>query len=416
MALGSGLWLFSQGDPSPGGRLQDFPLLHARLALLLFLGSPLLWLAGRSKEQNVQSIDPHPLQSSRAFHPFPRSIGLLWLGFGLTLSHLPWVTGLGQLFLSLPFVLAMFPLLRAFLGKRGESTRGPEESLISKQAPRVKISFQLAALFPLAAAPWLPLDNPQVALWIVWCGHLTYIIPLILEQISYTPGGRTMGDGMTKTLAALTALAWIVSTCAVLTGLNPEHPLSLSHTLPPWPWWRLAGVPWFLALITLAMGSGLWRMVKKQGLTSLSLAMLLGVACARLAALLLIIRPLTGLETALHLLTMGALTIGIWRLLPGIYGAILPPAPGKSPQAVEPIPESENPLSFGSDTGVTHQLSDRFLRWLIWGWLGVVLLKTGGSLGWLESSRHAWIALLGGGILLLWAGRMVRVGISFRMR
>lgn len=344
-ALGFLLWSWQQGlAPAP----EAYPLLrlwHARLQILLFIGSFLLGFALQSGP-HVLGGPPPPSR------PLLRLLPLLWLGGGISLAFPDGLMGLlGNLLLSIAYLGAIHFLWG--ISRRGDPLR--------RQSRAIPLT---ASFFPLALAPWLALDAPDMALWVLWCGPVTSGLVAGQQLIQNVLGGRLLQGGVARLFALVLLSAWLLSSLATFS----------SHGS-----WQWAGIAWLGVLLLLAMGTDLLRAVRQSGLASINITLLLGFAAAFAAALWLALGETLPLDGAVHLLGAGMLT----TLIVGVAARVV-----------------------GFFVGIPT-LNDRLLSYLLLFWAAISLARVATSLGGRIADIHLF-ALMGGGILLLlfWSARV----------
>ena len=342
-ALGFALWAWQQGLLPVPPLYPHLQLWHARIQILLFIGSFLLGFALQSGPHVVGGPPP-------ASRSLLRLLPLLWLGFGLSLAPFIWLIALGNLLISLTYLAAAYFLLRITL--QGDPLR------------RLPRGIPLAAsLLPLAIAPWLALDQAEMALWVLWCGPATTALVAAQQLIHNVLGGKCLQGGLTRLFAALLLIAWLLSSLATFSNA------------PFWPW---AGLAWLAVLTILALGSHFPHAVWQCGWTSINLTLLLGFATA-LACALGLTQPGLPLDAAVHLLGAGMLT----SLVLGVAARV---------------------ARFFSGMSV---LNDRLLSALLLLWNGVVLARISTTLGWYIPYHGLHIGIVLGSLLLtLWSLRI----------
>ncbi|MBF0160821.1 MAG: NnrS family protein, partial [Magnetococcales bacterium] len=342
-ALGFLLWAWQQGELPATPLYPQVKLWHARTQILLFLGSFLLGFALQSGPHVVGGPPP----PSRALL---RLLPLLWLGFGVSLIPHDGLTGVGNLLISGACLIAAWLLLRITL--QGDPLR------------RLPRGIPLAlSLLPLAIAPWLPLEQAETALWVLWCGPVTTALVAAQQLIHNVLGGRLLHGRVAHLFAAALLSAWLLSTLAAFADASY------------WPWAALA---WLAVLTTLILGSHFVQAVWRFGWASISLTLLLGLATALVCALGLT-QPGLPLDAVLHLLGAGTMT----SLILGVVARV---------------------ARFFSGASV---LSDRLLSLLLLLWNLVVLSRIATALGWPLPEPGLRISIASGALLLtLWSFRV----------
>lgn len=349
-ALGFVLWAWQQGVMEVPAAYPELRLWHARIQILMFVGSFLLGFALQSGP-HVVGGQPPPSRTLLWLLP------LLWSGFLLTLVPNVWIVGVGNLLISITYGGAAWFLWRMTLG--GDPAR------------RMVRGMPLAASFlPLAVAPWLALDHAAMALWVLWCGPMTSALVAGQQLIQNVLGGTLLQGGRARLFAASLTLAWILSGVATFSTENT------------WPW---AGVAWLVVILTLASGTGFVQAAWRARFKAINVTLVLGFLSAGGCALLLGVQGRAlSLDAAVHLLGAGALT----TLILGVAARV---------------------AGFFSGDAV---LNDRVLVYLLLLWSMVALLRTLSTLTPLAmptDPRWLWIALTAGGVILtLWSLRVGR--------
>ncbi|MEO5349403.1 MAG: NnrS family protein [Magnetococcus sp. YQC-3] len=343
-ALGFLLWSWQQGLLPPA---EEYPLLrlwHARIQILLFIGSFLLGFALQSGP-HVLGGPPPPSR------PLLRLLPPLWLGSSLSLSGEGWLFFLGNLLISVAYLGAVYYLWG--ITRAGDPLR---------RLPRA-IPLTLSFL-PLAVAPWLALENPEMALWVLWCGPVSSALVAGQQLIQNVLGGKLLQGGMGRLFALALLLAWLLSTLAAFTGQGS---------------WQWAGGAWLLVLVLLAVGTDLLRAVGKLGLASINITLVLGFAAAFAAAIWLV-WPGVPLDGVVHLLGAGMLT----TLIIGVAARVV-----------------------GFFVGI-YTLNDRLLSYLLLLWAAIALARVATPLGGRLPEHGFFGLILAGSLLLLgWSWRVI---------
>ena len=342
--LGFLLWLWHLGVLQvPQGYL-DFRMWHARIQILLFVGSFLLGFALQSGPHVVGGQPP----PSR---PLLLLLPLLWIGFLLTFVDHAWVVLAGNMFISVTYVGAAYFLLRVTLN--GDPLR------------RLSRGIPLAASFiPLALAPWLALDRADVALLLLWCGPITSALVIGQQLIQNVLGGTLLQGKITRIFALALLLAWFFSATAVFTS---------------WGSWQLAGMAWLLAISAMVIGTGFVRVAGFFSFKAINVTLILGMTSAFFCALLLVIQgDDIALDAAVHLLGAVVLT----TLIFGVVARV---------------------ASFFAGNAV---LNDRLVVYLLLVWFVVAVTRTIAPLGWVSHNWAQAMIVLGFLIVVLWSLRV----------
>lgn len=339
------LWSWQQGILPMGEFYPLLKLWHARIQIILFLGSFLLGFALQSGPHVVGGPPP----PSR---PLLRLLILLWVGFFLSLIFHGWLLDLGNMMVSIAYLGAVYYLAR--IAQKGDPSR------------RLSRGIPLALSFiPLAIAPWLALDNAEQALWVLWCGPITSALVAGQQLINNVLGGKLL-QGRIATLFAVTLLtAWILSTLAAFS------------TVAAWHW---AGLAWVAVLIVFILGTHFLRAAWRFGFAAIQVTLVGGFASALLSAgwLAMPENPLTA-EAALHLLGVGMLT----TLILGVVARVVSFFVGS--------------MAF----------NDRMLCYLLFVWNTVAFARLATALGWhIPNTGLIALMLAGSLIILVWIFRI----------
>ncbi|MBF0296457.1 MAG: NnrS family protein [Magnetococcales bacterium] len=339
--LGFGLWLWQHGQLGIAGDYFFFKLMHARIQIEGFVGSFLLGFALQSGP-HVTGGKPPPSEL------LVKLLYLLWAGLALTFLPVSWLAVVGNVLVSGAYGGAGYLLLRV--------------TLAGNPALRMPRGLPLAlGMGLMALTPWLQLDDPGVALFVLWCGPVTVALVAAQQLIQNVVGGRFLQKGTALAFALALLVAWLVSGGAAFAG---------------WGSWRLAGVAWLVVLAILLMGTDYPRAAWRFGWAAIQLTLTLGFAYALGTALLLSAHGAM-LDSAVHLLAAGMLTtliLGVTVRVAGFFsaGAVLP---------------------------------DRATAILLVVWGMVALVRVFSPVWPMEESRIVWVSVLGGLVLLLWGGR-----------
>ncbi|MBF0181711.1 MAG: NnrS family protein [Magnetococcales bacterium] len=339
--LGFGLWLWQHGQLGIAGDYFFFKLLHARIQIEGFVGSFLLGFALQSGPHVTGGKPP-------ASEILLKLLYLLWAGLALLFLPVSWLAVVGSLLVSGAYGGAGYLLLRV--------------TLAGNPALRIPRGLPLAlGMGLMAITPWLELDDPGVALFVLWCGPVTVALVAAQQLIQNVVGGRFLQKGTALAFALALLAAWLVSGAAAFAG---------------WGSWRLAGVAWLVVLAILLIGTDYPRAAWRFGWASIQVTLSLGFAYALATASLLAVQGAM-LDSAVHLLAAGMLTtliMGVTVRVAGFFsaGAVLP---------------------------------DRLATILLVAW-GVIALVRAFSPVWpMEERWIALVSLLGGAILLTWGSR-----------
>ncbi|MBF0427495.1 MAG: NnrS family protein [Magnetococcales bacterium] len=337
--LGFGLWMWQHGIFTGEGHFFLFKLWHARLQIEGFLGSFLLGFALQSGP-HIAGGKPPPSKS------------LLWLftllWCGLTLSFVPLLEWLGAGLVSLAYGGAGYFLWVV--------TRDGNPAL---RTPR---GLPLASAMTLMAiTPWLPLDDPGYALFILWCGPVTMALVAAQQLIQNVLGGRLLQGRSGNIFATSLLLAWLASGMAAFTA---------------WGSWPLAGLCWLATLAILIVGSDFIRAVWRFGWASISITLTLGLLYGLQCVWLMLQKDWLP-DMAVHLLgsaLMTTLVIGVTVRVAGFFSA-----------------------------GAV--LSDRVTSYLLILWGVVALTRSYSPMTPMDEMWSVWMSLLGSLILLTWGVR-----------
>ncbi|MEO5347846.1 MAG: NnrS family protein [Magnetococcus sp. YQC-9] len=337
------LWMWQHDQLALRGDFFLIRLWHARLQIEGFLGS---FLLGFALQSGPHVTGGKPPASARLI---PLTF-LLWIGLLLSLISNEWLANIGALFVSAAYGGAGYFLFQV--------TRGGNSRL---QIPR---GYPLAAgMTLLASGPWLALDDPGEALFLLWCAAVTMAMVAAQQLIQNVLGGRLLQDSPARRFAIALGLAWITSALAGLT---------------PFGSWRLAGAVWLVVLLLLLHGTGFINVAWRAGLSSINVTLSLGFLHALLAALWLTMSE-GNPDVAVHLLGAGCLTtliIGVTVRVAGFFsaGAVVP---------------------------------DRVASWMLLVWALVAWMR-GFSPVWAADERiTVWMSLVGMLILGVWGVRIV---------
>ncbi|MBF0126807.1 MAG: NnrS family protein [Magnetococcales bacterium] len=294
--LGFGLWTWQHGYLLVEWNYFLVRLWHARIQIEGFVGSFLLGFALQSGP-HVAGGQPPP--SSVLLQILP----VLWAGLLLSLSPYDPVALVGQVLVSGAYGAAGYFLLRVTLG--------------GNPMLRVPRGIPLAAGITLmATTPWLELDDPGIALFILWCGPVTVAMVAGQQLINNVLGGRVLQGSWGIGFTGLTLLAWLLSAMAAFHAQGS---------------WRLAALAWLAQMAVLLAGTGFVPALRNAASwLSIHVTLTSGLAFGLASALVLLAGEGLALQdVALHLLAAGMLTtliVGVSVRVAGFFsaGAVLP--------------------------------------------------------------------------------------------
>ncbi|MBF0370826.1 MAG: NnrS family protein [Magnetococcales bacterium] len=338
--LGFMLWLWQYGADGVPDDYFTYRLWHARIQIELFTGSILMGFAFQAGPHVVGGT---PAPSDRLLRLLPT----LWLGLILSLTADPVLSVLGQVLVTAAYAGAAYYMF----------------NITSKGNPKLRISrgFPLAAGFlPLAASPWLPLEEPEAALLMLWCGPVTIALAAGQQLINNVLGG-TLLQGISERIYAVSlVLAWLVSGLATFVDSG---------------FWQLAGVFWLIVIVAMVIGTGFLGVAAKFGFKAINVTLILGFGAALACGVLMVVQGEDlVMDGAVHLLGVGVVTtliIGVVARVAAFFsaGAALP---------------------------------DRVVVYLLILWAGVALARTGSSMGWFDTVWVLATTHIGTGVLLAW--------------
>ncbi|MBF0341225.1 MAG: NnrS family protein [Magnetococcales bacterium] len=339
-ALGFLLWMWQHGMLHITGDYFAGKFWHARLQIEGFLGSFLLGFALQSGP-HVSGGKPPPSRN------LLRLCHLLWVG--LLLSGLPWVGLVGDLLVGGVYAGAGYYLLQI--------TR------FGNPGMRLPRGFPLAAGMSLMAlTPWLPLDDPGVALFVLWCGPVTMALVAAQQLIQNVLGGLMLQGRPALHFIVALGVAWSVTALAAFVG---------------WGSWTLAGLGWLATLGLFLRGTGFLQAARRFGWASINVTLSLGLFHALAAALWLALGGGVP-DVAVHLLGAAFLTtliLGVTIRVTGFFsaGAVVP---------------------------------DRIASWMVALWAVVAWMRAFSPVWPMPESVTVWISLAGGIILGVWGVRI----------
>ncbi|WP_130470814.1 NnrS family protein [Candidatus Magnetaquicoccus inordinatus] len=346
IALGFWLWASQQGLLGIPEAWSTLKIWHARLQIELFLGSFLLGFALQSGPHVIGGQPPSPL-------PLLRLLALLQIGFLLSLPLFPaWPAWIGALLVSAAYLAAVYFLARI-------TASGDPLRRLSRGIPLT------ASFLPMAIAPWLPLDEPSVALWILFCGPVTSALVAAQQLIQNVLAGQHLRGNAARLFAALLLASWSLTTLAAF--FHPQL-------------WFAAGAAWLSLFVHFLSATRFLQAVRQQALTSIQLTLLLGFAAALLAASSLLVPQLIPQDGTLHLLGAGMFTL----LILGVAARV---------------------VSFFS--GI-QAINDRLLSYLLLLWSLIALFRVASASGWSPGSPLLALLLLCGSLLFaFWSARVL---------
>ncbi|MBF0425790.1 MAG: NnrS family protein [Magnetococcales bacterium] len=342
--LGVYLWCQQWGIFPFSTTYPDWRLLHAKVQFLLFTGSFVLGFALQAGPHVIGGTPPDSRSILRLLFP-------LWFGFLLGLLPDPTIRTIGNVLITLAFAGAAFALV------------GVMKSADRQRALPVGIPL-VTGIAAMGAAPWLPLDQPDVALAALLAGPVSCILAVVQHLVANILGGRRpMG-----TPAHLFTAAWLIAWLAAWGSAVQRLP------------WALTGPLWAFITLWLIVAVRLFPVLRGRPLESIVLTLVIGLLALPLAGMLLFFGGHGAIDPALHLVSIGMVATMILGVTARVAG-------------------------FFSGGFVMH---DRLLSILLLAWLGVVALRTVVPLGILAGERSVLAAsLLATVLLLFW---VVRVG------
>ncbi|MBF0614957.1 MAG: NnrS family protein [Magnetococcales bacterium] len=339
-ALGFALWMWQHGTLNIQGDYFFWKHEHARLQIAGFLGSFLLGFALQSGPHVTGGKPPESRYLLWLCH-------LLWTGVAITFLPAPWST-IGQIMISVTYAGAGLFLLQV--------TRAGNPRL------RLPRGYPLAAGMTLMSlSPWLPLDEPAIALYLLWCGPVTMALVAAQQLIQNVIGGQWLQDRPAIHFISSLILAWGSSALAAFTPVGS---------------WQLSGLFWLTTLMLLLHGTGFIPAAWRLGWKSINVTLSLGFAHAIICALWLILAD-GHLDVAVHLLGAAFLTtliIGVTVRVAGFFSA-----------------------------GAV--LSDHVTSLLLGGWAIIAWVRAFSPVWPMDEIWTAWISVGGALILGLWGVR-----------
>ncbi|MBF0454929.1 MAG: NnrS family protein [Magnetococcales bacterium] len=353
--LGFMLWLWQQGIVEAPDNYFSLKSAHARLQILFFAGSFLLGFALQAGP-HVIGGPPPPSKKILAYLPF------LWVGTGLSLTSDPGLVFVGKLMVSASFAGPATLLL-------GITLKGLDQFRIPRGIPLAS-SFGM-----LSIAPWLTLDDPDVALFVIWCGPVTAALVAAQQLTNNVLGGKLLQGVEAKFFAAALYMAWLTTAAAAFLESGS---------------WTLSGLFWLAVLAIQVRGTNFLSAALNYRFSGIQVTLLLAFAGVAASALMPILAGEDFMtDSAVHLLGAGVITLLVLGVAARVAGFF-------SGKAVMP---------------------DRGIIYILFGWSLLAIVRTltplgWGSPGWILGTLH--LGLL---ILLLWsipmANRLNKIGQQF---
>jgi hypothetical protein len=353
--LGFLLWLWQQG-------IMEFPddyfalkVSHAKIQILLFAGSFLLGFALQAGP-HVIGGPPPPSRKILSFLP------LLWVGIGLSLVPDPALNIVGNLLISIAFAGPAYLLL-------GITISGMAHFRIPRGIP-IASAFAL-----LSVAPWLELDNPDVALFVIWCGPVTAALVAAQQLTNNVLGGSLLQGKEAKLFAIALIMAWVTTAMAAFHEYGS---------------WQISGAFWLLVLFIQIKGTNFLPAALRYNFSAIQVTLLLAFAGLAASALM----PLMALDdfmpdAAVHLLGAGVITVLILGVAARVAG-------------------------FFCGNMV---MRDRGLVYLLLAWSILAIVRTLTPMGWSNPTWTMGTMHLGVFLLIIWvipmSDRLIKIGQQF---
>lgn len=354
--IGFMLWLWQQGVLEVPEDYFNFKLLHARIQILLFAGSFLLGFALQAGP-HVIGGPPPPSQQILIYLP------LLWVGTALSIVTDPALQVVGNILISLAFGVPAFMLFG--ITKAGNP------------ALRIPRGIPIASAFSiLALSPWLALDNPDIALFVIWCGPITAALVAAQQLTNNVLGGSILQGAMAKLFALFLALAWLASAAAAYHEAGS---------------WQLAGALWLVVAIIQMLGTNFISAALKYQFSAIQVTLVLAFIGIATAAIMPLVSGDTYLADAgVHLLGAGVITVLILGVAARVAGFFC-----------------------------GHMvLRDRGVIYLILAWSILAIVRTVSSTGFIDNSLVIATIYMGIFLLLTWtipmADRLIKIGRQYR--
>jgi hypothetical protein len=344
--LGFMLWLWQQGIMDAPDNYFFLKLAHAKIQILLFAGS---FLLGFALQAGPHVIGGPPPPSKQILFYLP----MLWTGIGLSLVPDPMLSIAGNIMISFAFAGPAFLLF-------GITMAGMPHFRIPRGIP-ISASFAI-----LAISPWLELDDPDIALFVIWCGPVTAALVAAQQLTNNVLGGRLLLGKSSILFLATLYLAWLVTAGSAFIDSD---------------YWPLSGILWVAVLFIQAKETNLIPSALKQNFSGLQVTLLLAFTGMFVSAFLAIIGgDYFMADAVVHLLGAGVITILILGVAARVAGFFCG-------QMVLP---------------------DRALVYLLFAWSIVAITRTItpfgiSSTGWIMVTMH-----LGTFLLIIWAIPMAR--------
>ncbi len=353
--LGFMLWLWQQGILEMPDDYFTLKLFHARIQILLFAGSFLLGFALQAGP-HVIGGPPPPSKVILSYLP------LLWVGTGLSIVPDPILGFIGNILISIAFGGPAYLLYNI-------SMAGMEHFRTPRGMPIA------AAFLFLAVAPWLDMENPDVALFIIWCGPITAALVAAQQLTNNVLGGTLLQGKWAELFFVALILAWIgTGTAAFLEEGS----------------WQISGALWLVVLVIQIQGTNFVSAALKYRFSGIQVTMLLGFTGLMASALM----PLMALDdfmtdAAVHLLGAGVITVLILGVAARVAGFFC----GKM------------------------VMRDRGLIYLLFAWTILAIVRTVTPMGWSSTPWTIGTLVVGSILLIIWAlpmiDRLARIGLQF---
>ncbi|MBF0195103.1 MAG: NnrS family protein [Magnetococcales bacterium] len=353
--LGFMLWLWQQGIMETPDDYFTFKIAHAKIQILLFAGS---FLLGFALQAGPHVIGGPPPPSKNILFYLP----MLWVGIALSMVPDPMLSLIGNAMTSFAFAGPAFLLL-------GITMAGMPHFRIPRGIP-ISASFVILAL-----APWLDLNDPDIALFVIWCGPVTAALVAAQQLTNNVLGGKLLqGNSSVLFLSAL-YMAWLLT--AVSAFLDSIY-------------WHFSGIAWVVVLYIQAKKTELLLSAIRYNFSAIQVTLLLAFAGLFASAIMPIVHGEDFMaDAAVHLLGAGVITI----LILGVAARV---------------------ASFFCGQMV---LPDRALIYLLFAWSILAIARTItpygiGSTGLIMGTMH-----LGTFLLIIWvvpmARNIVKIGQQF---
>ncbi|MBF0379568.1 MAG: NnrS family protein [Magnetococcales bacterium] len=344
--LGFMLWLWQQGIIDPPQDYFIFKFAHAKIQILLFAGS---FLLGFALQAGPHVIGGPPPPSKKILFYLP----MLWVGIGLSLVSDPMLTIVGNIMTSYAFAGPAFMLF-------GITMAGVPHFRVPRGIP-IAASFAV-----LAISPWLNLDDPDVALFVLWCGPVTAALVAAQQLTNNVLGGKLLQGKSSLIFLATLYLAWLVTAGAGF--INSDY------------WW-FSGLLWTAVLFIQVKETDLIASAMRQKFTGIQVTLLLAFAGLFASAIMPLISGDDFMaDAAVHLLGAGVITIlilGVAARVAGFFCGLM-------------------------------VLPDRALVYLLFAWCIVAITRTVTPWGMGSTTTTIATILLGTLLLVIWVVPMAR--------